>query len=183
MVWPSTAAPDSDAPLKADDTAAGLSANVLHVSPNASYSSGDGSAARPYSLLRARDALRQMQAAGATVLLHGGDYFLPEPFVLTGADSGAPDQPVTYMSRPGDRARLTAGKLSRPEIWTVVALVSHFWLHGQCRAADSDVRVPTSGAIGRRVSQRRGRQPQPPSAAAWFASGRPRRARRLERLA
>ena len=45
-------------------------------------------------------------AAGVSVVLRGGDYLLPQPLVLTAADSGAAGRPVTYMSAPEERARL-----------------------------------------------------------------------------
>ena len=83
-------------------------AAVVHVAPNVTDTEGDGSLARPYSLLRARNELRG-RAAGATVLLRGGDYLLRGPFILTNDDGGASNRPVTYASYPGERARLTGG--------------------------------------------------------------------------
>jgi hypothetical protein len=78
---------------------------VVHVSPGASNATGDGTARRPFTLAGAVQALRG-QAAGATVLLAGGDYFLERPLVLTAADGGTRDSPVTYRSSSGTRARL-----------------------------------------------------------------------------
>ena len=66
---------------------AALPARVVHVAPEKKQSSatGDGSLARPYTLRAAQLALRG-QAAGATVLLRGGDYFVDAPlqFVAEG---------------------------------------------------------------------------------------------------
>lgn len=70
---------------------------IVHVSPRADNSTGDGSASRPFALQTAVRALRG-RAAGATVLLEGGDYFLSEPLVLTAADGGSQAHPVTYRS-------------------------------------------------------------------------------------
>ena len=56
----------------------------------------------------ARDALHG-RAAGATVLLRGGDYTLIKPFVLSAVDCGTPGYPVTYASFPGEHAKLIGG--------------------------------------------------------------------------
>ena len=81
---------------------------VVHVAPDASEAAGDGSRARPYGLAAAVRAIRG-HAAGTTVLLHGGDYLLSDPLVLTAADGGVAGRPVTYASAPGERARLVGG--------------------------------------------------------------------------
>ena len=92
--------------LKMDD-AESAPPKVIHAAPDGT-ASGDGSQARPFTLAAARDSIRGA-AAGVTVLLAGGTYFLPEPFVLTGADGGKRGRPVTYRSAPGQRARLSGG--------------------------------------------------------------------------
>ena len=92
-----------------DPAAPAAAAKVVYVAPNASEASGDGSPANPFTLAAAARSLRG-KAAGATVLLRGGDYVLREPFVLSGAaDGGAAGSPVTYASHPGERARLLGG--------------------------------------------------------------------------
>ena len=77
--------------------------NTLIVAPNGS-ADGDGSQARPLTLHKAIAALHG-RAAGTTVLLRGGDYpILGAPVTLNSSDSGAPGNPVTYASFPGERA-------------------------------------------------------------------------------
>ena len=81
---------------------------VVYVAPGASEATGDGSSGRPYTLGAAVKAVRG-RAAGVSVVLRGGDYVLSDPLVLTDADSGAAGRPVTYVSAPGERARLLGG--------------------------------------------------------------------------
>lgn len=83
-----------------------VGSRVVYVAPNASDTTGDGSLAQPFTLAAARRSLSG-KAAGATVMLRGGDYYLSSPFVLTGVDSGRPGAPVTYQSYSGERARIT----------------------------------------------------------------------------
>lgn len=66
---------------------------------------GRGTESHPYTLEAARKALAG-RAAGATVLLRGGDYHLTEPFVMEPADGGTESKPVVYASFPGERARI-----------------------------------------------------------------------------
>ena len=80
----------------------------VYVAPNASEDLGDGSLANPFTLDNARRSLSGA-AAGVTVMLRGGHYHLRSPFVLTGADSGAPGAPVKYQSFPGERAHIHGG--------------------------------------------------------------------------
>ena len=49
--------------------------HVVYVAPDAD-GSGDGSILRPFTLSGAKHHLRMNQAAGATVILRGGDYML-----------------------------------------------------------------------------------------------------------
>ena len=87
---------------------AAASERVVYVAPGASEKTGAGSFTRPYTLAAAVRAVRG-HADGVSVLLRGGDYVLSQPLVLTGADSGGAGRPVTYMSAPGERARLLGG--------------------------------------------------------------------------
>ena len=84
---------------------------VVHVSPRVKHAAGNGSASSPFTLTGAVRALRG-RAAGVTVLLDKGDYFLSEPLVLTVADGGSRGHPVTYRSSSllrEERARLIGG--------------------------------------------------------------------------
>ena len=87
---------------------AAASERVVYVAPGASEKTGAGSFTRPYTLAAAVRAVRG-HADGVSVLLRGGDYVLSQPLVLTAADSGGAGRPVTYMSAPGERARLLGG--------------------------------------------------------------------------
>jgi len=89
-------------------------AREFHVSP-----SGDarnpGTKAEPFATLQqARDAVRALKQTGplkapVTVFLHGGTYFLNEPLVLTAADSGTAEYPVTYSAARGARPVISGG--------------------------------------------------------------------------
>ena len=87
---------------------ASQAAQLVHVSPTASANTGDGSAAKPFTLTAAVRHLRG-RAAGTTVQLAGGDYFLDAALILTSADGGEQGNPVTYRSAFGERARLLGG--------------------------------------------------------------------------
>jgi hypothetical protein len=80
------------------------------VAPDGS-DAGPGTLAQPFqSLARARDAVRVgKQDGGATVWLHGGTYYLPEPVVFTAADSGADGAPVVYRAVEGEAVWLNGG--------------------------------------------------------------------------
>lgn len=80
----------------------------LYVSPSGS----DGSFT---TLEQARDALRTMKANGelrspATVYLRGGTHARTTPFVLTPADSGTGENPITYKAYPGETPVISGGK-------------------------------------------------------------------------
>jgi len=67
------------------------------------------------TLTRARDALRQLRAAGkldrpVTVLVRGGTYHLPETLVLGPEDSGTATTPVAYEAHPGEKVVLSGGR-------------------------------------------------------------------------
>ncbi len=85
--------------------------NTIYVAPNAN-TSGSGSLENPFSLAAARDHLRlrpPSDRAGTSVILRGGQYYINETFQLNVNDSGLPGHPVTYLSFPGEEARLTGG--------------------------------------------------------------------------
>ena len=95
--------------LQADQADQPNAGRTIHVAPDAA-SGGDGSLSRPFRLTDAITALRG-KAAGATVLLRGGDYHISSPVVLTAADGGSPGAPVMYRSYPGEQVRLLGGCL------------------------------------------------------------------------
>ena len=134
------AASQVPAVLKTDDAIAGnesAAPRVVYAAATAT-SGGDGTRSRPFTLAAARDSIRGV-AAGVTVLLAGGTYFLPEPFVLTGADGGKRGHPVTYRSKslPAVRSILKArlsGGLRVP--FKVLHPASIPGVPAQVRAAD-----------------------------------------------
>jgi hypothetical protein len=112
-------------PLKTIDEAvpAVRTGRTVYVAPTARKGTGDGSIERPFTLPDAVTALRG-KAAGASVLLRGGDYHLASPFVMTATDGGASGRPVTYQSFPGESARLVGG-IEIPAAAFKPASVSH----------------------------------------------------------
>jgi parallel beta-helix repeat protein len=67
------------------------------------------------TLARARDAVRQLKAAGGlaspvTVYVRGGTYYLSETIRFTPNDSGTPACPVTYAAYPGEQPVLVGGR-------------------------------------------------------------------------
>jgi hypothetical protein len=66
----------------------------------------------PFATLeRARDETRKLKAAGpVTVLVHGGTYFLTQPFMLQSADSGTPERPIVYAAYPGEKPVFSGGR-------------------------------------------------------------------------
>ncbi|MBN2452463.1 MAG: right-handed parallel beta-helix repeat-containing protein [Lentisphaeria bacterium] len=82
----------------------------LHVSPTGDDAAA-GSRGAPFRTLgRARDALRAGdRSAGATVILHRGTYFHPEPVVFTAVDSGTADAPVVVRAAEGEEVWLNGG--------------------------------------------------------------------------
>ena len=80
--------------------------------PNAARKDG------PFRTLeRARDEIRNLKAAGGlpdggmTVELQGGTYELTQPVELTAEDSGSPESPITYRSRPRHPVRVLGGRV------------------------------------------------------------------------
>lgn len=90
--------------------------NFYYVSNNGN-DSNSGTEAAPFKTLeKARDKIREVISSGAypeggiTVYLRGGDYEMEKSFELGAEDSGTETNPITYMSYPGETARLTGGK-------------------------------------------------------------------------
>ncbi len=87
---------------------------TFHVSP-AGDDAAPGTREAPFaSVQRARDAVRALgepsQRSGPVrVWLRGGKYYLPEPLVLTAADSGTGTAPVIYTACPGEEPVLSGG--------------------------------------------------------------------------
>ena len=80
--------------------------------PDPNPSGTDG----PFATLeRARDTLRSVKEnAGLReplrVSIRGGTYYRSEPFILTAADSGAGDCPITYAAYAGEKAVLAGSR-------------------------------------------------------------------------
>jgi hypothetical protein len=87
----------------------------LSVSPHGN-DSNSGTKQAPFATLsRARDAVRELRAAGGllgpvTVNLEAGIYRLDEPFRLESSDSGSGQSPVTYQARDGADVTLLGGR-------------------------------------------------------------------------
>ncbi|HUW16726.1 MAG TPA: right-handed parallel beta-helix repeat-containing protein, partial [Actinomycetes bacterium] len=67
------------------------------------------------SLARARDAIRELKAAGplpgpVTVLIRGGRYFIEQPLTLGPEDSGTEQCPVAWAACPGETPELIGGR-------------------------------------------------------------------------
>ena len=78
--------------------------------PNAQETDG------PFAtLVRARDAIREMKAEGplsspVTVMVRGGTYFLDEPLVFEEKNSGTKECPITYRAYPGEKPVISGGR-------------------------------------------------------------------------
>ncbi len=87
---------------------------VLHVSATAS-GGGDGTEAKPLTLLEARDAVRSTERASrpaTTVLLGGGNHFLGGATLeLTELDGGRAGAPVVWAAAPGEEAVISGAML------------------------------------------------------------------------
>jgi hypothetical protein len=77
------------------------------------YVSADGPLA---TLEAARQRIRELKAkgplpaGGVEVVVRGGTYYLPAPFVLAPEDSGTADAPIVYRAAPGERVVLSGGR-------------------------------------------------------------------------
>jgi hypothetical protein len=88
---------------------------VIHVTPTGD-DAADGSRAKPVgSLVGARDAVRRLRAAGKAgpvrVVVADGTYRVAEPLVLTPADGGTAEAPVSYEAAPGARPVFSGGRV------------------------------------------------------------------------
>lgn len=86
-------------------------ARAVHVAPEGSDRSGDGSARRPYATpAAAQAAVRRLIASGlrtpVEVVLGGGTYRLNEPWAFEASDSGTDDCPVVWRSADGEVATI-----------------------------------------------------------------------------
>ncbi len=94
---------------------AALAGPEIHVSPNGKDTNPGTAAAPLRTLAKARDAVRALKKAGepldggVAVVLHGGTYWLPEPFELRAEDSGAAGAPVVYRAAKGEAVWLNGG--------------------------------------------------------------------------
>jgi hypothetical protein len=101
--------------------------DAFHVAP-AGGDRNPGTQEKPFATLeRARDAIRDLKAdqdgklrRPATVLVHGGTYFLDSPFVVTPEDSGTADAPIVYAAVAGEKPVLSGGR--RVTGWKDVAV-------------------------------------------------------------
>ena len=65
----------------------------------------------------ARNSIRKIKAAtglpggGITVELAGGRYELARPVALTAEDSGTAEAPIVYLARPGQKVRISGGRI------------------------------------------------------------------------
>ncbi len=100
----------------------------FYVSPDG-QDANSGSATSPFATLaRARDAVRQLVAAGLTknilVLIRAGVYHERETLTFGPADSGTAEYSITYASYPEDRVELSGGqeitgwKRGVGDVWT-----------------------------------------------------------------
>ncbi len=121
-----TAASSPDSGATATDAApAGA---VYYVAPDGD-DTAPGTRERPFrSLERARDAVRELKRhgnglppSGATIFLRGGIHLRTASFELTAADSGTPDTPIVYTSKPGETATLFGGRVLPRGAFTPVA--------------------------------------------------------------
>ena len=118
-----------DAPIFADTTAVQINGRLgekpgfrisatagieFHVATNGNDSATGGADAPFRTLERARDEIRRLKAAGgawagATVLVHGGTYYLDRTFALGPQDSGASAAPVIYQAYQNEKPELVGG--------------------------------------------------------------------------
>jgi hypothetical protein len=97
---------------------ASAAAAEFYVSP-AGDDSAAGTRAAPFAtLVRARDAVRELKAAGPLagpvhVIVQDGRYTLTEPLVLEPADSGTAEAPVIYRAAEGARPVFSGGRVLR----------------------------------------------------------------------
>ena len=76
----------------------------------------DGTDGPHATLTRARDAIRELKAAGplkqpVTVMIRGGTYYLAQPLSFGPEDSGSADCPITYAAYQAERPVLSGGRV------------------------------------------------------------------------
>ena len=91
----------------------------VFVAPNGN-DANPGTLAKPFAtLLRAQQQARKAAGREAvTVLIREGTYYLPEPLVITAADSGSKAAPVVYQAYQNERPVISGGVLMRNLKWT-----------------------------------------------------------------
>lgn len=123
----------------------------FHVAP-AGSDANPGSRARPFATLeRARDAVRELKAAGKlpkgefTVWLHAGDFRRTNAFELSAADSGRDAAPIVWRAWKDDRVRLIGGVALPPAgRWSPVseaAVAKRFDEAARARVRQLDLRA------------------------------------------
>ncbi|MEW6356515.1 MAG: right-handed parallel beta-helix repeat-containing protein [Planctomycetota bacterium] len=83
----------------------------FHVAPDGE-DANPGTATAPFrTLAKARDAVRAQRPLkdGATVVIHAGTYWLPDPFEFGAEDGGAAGAPVVYRAAQGEPVWLNGG--------------------------------------------------------------------------
>ncbi|MGD0897468.1 MAG: right-handed parallel beta-helix repeat-containing protein [Thermoguttaceae bacterium] len=105
-------------------------ATEFHVAPSRD-DAGKGTLEKPFrTLTAARDAIRRLKQAGplaepVNVVVHGGTYYLDQPFTLTADDAGSLAAPIIYRAAEGERPILSGGRVFsgwknlKDNLWTV----------------------------------------------------------------
>ena len=87
----------------------------FHVATNG-RDTNPGTKQAPFAtIVRARDAVRELKAAGplaglVNVSIHGGTYFLDETLSFDSRDAGTASCPITYRAVPGEKPELCGGR-------------------------------------------------------------------------
>ncbi len=82
-----------------------------------------GTAEQPFATLeRARDAIREVQTQGDTVVIRGGKYFRTRSLTLTEQDSG-----VVFRTYPGESVHLAGGVRLSPSAFAPVTSTDPAW--------------------------------------------------------
>lgn len=66
--------------------------------------------ARAVEIARTKKYAMDRKPGPLTVMIRGGTYYLDAPVVFSPADSGRPDQPITYAAYPGERPVFSGGR-------------------------------------------------------------------------
>ncbi len=97
---------------------------VVYVSPNGS-DSGSGTISSPYRTIEKAKSSISGNAAGATVYIRGGDYYVGGEILFGANDSGSSSNPVRYVAYNGEKVNLYGGsRISASSITTASAEVS-----------------------------------------------------------